>query len=56
MSFDPRVPEIGEGGRAVTRVAFSRPGVYVLQAVADDTVYVSPCQRHRDVKPAAGAP
>ena len=42
VSFDPQVPEIGEGGRAVTRVTFGEPGTYVLQAVADDTVLVTP--------------
>ena len=42
MTFDPQVPEIGEGGRAVTTVSFSEPGTYVLQAVADDMVYVTP--------------
>ena len=56
VTFDPQVPEIGEGGRAVTRVAFSEPGTYVLQAVADDTVYVSPINVTVTVKPAAGAP
>ena len=56
VTFDPQVPEIGEGGRAVTRVAFSEPGTYVLQAVADDTVYVSPVNVTVTVKPAAGAP
>ena len=42
VSFDPQVPEIGEGGRAVTHVSFSKPGTYILQAVADDTVLVTP--------------
>ena len=42
VTFDPQVPEIGDGGRAVTRVSFSEPGTYVLQAVADDTVFVTP--------------
>lgn len=42
VTFDPQVPEIGEGGRAVTTVSFTEPGTYVLQAVADDTVYVTP--------------
>ncbi|MEE3202813.1 MAG: hypothetical protein VX262_05920 [Acidobacteriota bacterium] len=42
VTFDPQVPEIGEGGRAVTTVSFSEPGTYVLQAVADDMVYVTP--------------
>ena len=56
VSFDPRVPEIGEGGRAVTRVSFSEPGAYVLQAVADDTVHVTPINVTVTVKPPAGAP
>ena len=56
VSFDPRVPEIGEGGRAVTRVRFGAPGVYVLQAVADDTVHVTPINVTVTVKPPAGAP
>ena len=56
VSFDPRVPEIGEGGRAVTRVRFSAPGAYVLQAVADDTVHVTPIDVTVTVKPPAGAP
>ena len=42
VTFDPQVPEIGAGGRAVTTVSFTEPGTYVLQAVADDTVYVTP--------------
>ena len=53
MRFDPRVPEIGEGGRAVTEVSFSEPGTYVLQAVADDTVFVTPVNVTVEVKPAA---
>ena len=56
VSFDPRVPEIGEGGRAVTRVRFSAPGAYVLQAVADDTVHVTPINVTVTVKPPVGAP
>ena len=56
VTFDPRTPEIGEGGRAVTRATFSEPGVYVLQAVADDTVYVTPVNVTVEVKPAAGEP
>ena len=56
VRFDPRVPEIGEGGRAVTEVSFSEPGTYVLQAVADDTVYVSPVNVTVTVEPAAGEP
>ena len=41
VTFDPQVPEIGDGGRAVTRATFSEPGTYVLQAVVDDTVLVT---------------
>ena len=42
VTFSPQVPEIGEGGRAVTHVSFTEPGTYQLQAVADGTVYVTP--------------
>ena len=52
VTFDPQVPEIGEGGRAVTTVSFTEPGTYVLQAVADDTVYVSPTNVTVTVHPA----
>ena len=55
VSFDPRVPEIGAGGRAVTRVRFTEPGVYVLQAVADDTVHTTPVDVTVTVKPPAVA-
>ena len=51
VSFDPQVPEIGEGGRAVTQVNFSEPGTYVLQAVADDTVLVNAAEVTVTVKP-----
>ena len=54
--FDPQVLEIGEGGRAVTRVGFSQPGTYVLQAVADDTVLVASAEVTVVVKPAASSP
>ena len=56
VSFDPQVPEIGEGGRAVTRVSFTAPGTYVLQAVADDTVHLVPLNVTVNVKPAPNAP
>ena len=56
VTFRPRVPEIGEGGRAVTEVSFSEPGTYVLQAVADDTVYVTPVNITVTVNPAASEP
>ena len=53
VTFSPQVPEIGEGGRVATRVSFSEPGTYVLQAVADDTVYVTPTTVTVTVNPAA---
>jgi len=53
VTFDPRVPEIGEGGRAVTRVSFSEPGTYVVQAVADDTVFVTPVNVTVTVNPSS---
>lgn len=56
VSFDPQIPEIGEGGRAVTRVGFSEPGAYVLQAVADDTVHAAPVNVTVTVHPAPNAP
>ena len=56
VTFDPQVPEIGEGGRAVTRVGFSEPGTYVLQAVADDTVLVASVEVTVVVKPAPSSP
>ena len=42
VTFDLQVPEIDEAGRAVTTASFSEPGTYTLQAVVDDTVYVTP--------------
>jgi hypothetical protein len=56
VSFAPQVPEIGEDGRAVTRVGFSEPGTYVLQAVADDTVHLVRVNVTVNVKPAPSAP
>ncbi len=56
VTFDPRVPEIGEGGRAVTQVGFSQPGTYVLRAVADDTVLTTSAEVTVVVKSAASAP
>ena len=56
VTFDPRVPEIGEGGRAATRVSFSEPGTYVLQAVADDTVFVTPVNVTVTVNPSSATP
>ena len=52
VTFDPQVPAIDEGGRAVTTVRFSEPGTYVLQAVADDTVFVTPVNVTVTVLPA----
>ncbi len=56
VTFDPRVPDIGEGGRAVTRVSFSEPGTYIIQAVADDTVFVTPVNVTVTVKPSLARP
>ena len=56
VTFDPQVPEIGEGGRAVTRVSFSQAGTYVLQAVADDSVLTTSAEVTVVVKPATAAP
>ena len=56
VTFDPLVPEIGEGGRAVTRVSFSEPGTYVVQAVADDTVFVTPVNVTVTVNPPLPTP
>jgi hypothetical protein len=56
VTFDPQVPEIGKGGRAVTQVSFSQPGTYVLQAVADDTVLVASAEVTVVVKPAPSSP
>ena len=41
VAFDPRVPGIVDG-RAVTTASFSKPGTYVLRAVADDMVLTTP--------------
>lgn len=56
VTFDPQVPDIGERGRAVTTVSFSQPGTYVLQAVADDSVLVSPAYVTVNVTPAPTGP
>lgn len=56
VTFAPQVPEIGEGGRAVTQVSFGEPGTYALQAVADDTVLVSAAEVTVTVEPATSAP
>ena len=56
VTFAPQVPEISEGGRAVTTVTFSEPGTYVLQVVADDTVYQTPMNITVTVHPSPSAP
>jgi hypothetical protein len=56
VTFAPQVPEIGEGGRAVTQVGFSQPGTYVLRAVADDSVLTTSAEVTVVVKSAASAP
>ena len=53
VTFSQQVPEIGAGGRAETQVTFSEPGTYVLQAVADDTVYLTPATVTVTVNPSA---
>ena len=37
VTFDPSMPSL-EGGRGVTTATFSKPGTYIVRAVADDTV------------------
>ena len=56
VTFDSRVPEIGDGGRAVTTVSFSEPGEYILQAVADDAILTTPVNVSVTVHPSASAP
>ena len=56
VSFEPRVLTLDEQGEAVTRVSFSAPGTYVLQAVADDTVFTTPVNVTVTVNPAVAAP
>ena len=56
MTFDPQVPEVGEGGRALTQVGFSQPGTYVLRAVADDTVLTTSAEVTVVVKSAVSGP
>ena len=53
VTFSQQVPEIGAGGRAATQVTFSEPGTYILQAVADDTVYLTPATVTVTVNPSA---
>ena len=56
VTFDPQVPAIDDQGRAVTTVTFSEPGTYVLQAVADDTVLVTPINVTVTVRASAESP
>lgn len=56
VTFDPRVQEVGDDGRAVTTARFSEPGTYVLQAVADDTVFLTPASVTVTVNPAPAGP
>ena len=56
VTFEPRVQEVDEDGRAVTTASFSAPGTYVLQAIADDTVFLSPVNVTVTVNPAAAGP
>ena len=54
VTFDPQVQEVGDDGRAATLARFSEPGTYVLQAVADDTVFLTPASVTVTVNPAPG--
>ncbi len=56
VSFDPQVSTLDEQGQAVTQASFSAPGTYVLQAVADDTVFTTPVNVTVTVKPPVAAP
>ena len=56
VKFEPRVQEVGEDGRAVTTARFSEPGTYVLQAIADDTVFMTPASVTVTVNPAPAGP
>ena len=56
VTFDPQVQEVGDDGRAVTTARFSEPGTYVLQAVADDTVFLTPASVTVTVNPAPAGP
>lgn len=56
VTFDPQVQEIGDDGRAATLARFSEPGTYVLQAVADDTVFLTPANVTVTVNPAPAGP
>lgn len=56
VTFDPQVQEVGDDGRAATLARFSEPGTYVLQAVADDTVFLTPASVTVTVNPAPAGP
>ena len=56
VTFEPRVQAVGEEGRAVTTARFSEPGRYVLRAVADDTVFLTPVDVTVAVSPAPSGP
>ena len=56
VTFEPQVQEVGDDGRAVTTARFSAPGTYVLQAVADDTVFLTPANVTVTVNPAPAGP
>ena len=56
VTFDPPVQEVGDDGRAVTTARFSAPGTYVLQAIADDTVFLTPVDITVTVNPPPSGP
>jgi hypothetical protein len=56
VTFDPQVQAVGDEGRAVTTARFSEPGTYVLRAVADDTVFLTPVDVAVTVHPAPAGP
>ena len=56
VTFEPQVQEVGDDGRAVTTARFSEPGTYVLQAVADDTVFMTTVNVTVTVNPAPAGP
>ena len=56
VTFEPQVQEVGDDGRATTIARFSEPGTYVLQAIADDTVFMTPASVTVTVNPAPAGP
>ena len=56
VTFDPRVQVVGDEGRTVTTARFSEPGTYVLRAVADDTVFLTPVDVTVTVNPPPAGP